>query len=152
MTGAVVGPSGLYMSRLSSHSACMVCKAQTPQVRRHFFAQGSCTKENCPYLHRKIDLGAPVCRAFVEGVCLRGALCPHKHLTARMVKELRASRSLVTASEPSVPIPFCHALLSPHIALLLTCQLEFSGCTSGSFPLHALIELPILFCAARTFL
>ncbi|KAK9918920.1 hypothetical protein WJX75_008032 [Coccomyxa subellipsoidea] len=40
-----------------------------------------------------------VARAFVEGLCLRGALCPHKHMNARMVKELRASRSLVAPSQ-----------------------------------------------------
>lgn len=74
--------------------------------------QGSCTKEKCPYLHKKVDPAAPVCRAFVEGLCLRGAFCLQKHLSARMVKELRASHSLVTASQVSqhIPIVACHSL------------------------------------------
>lgn len=88
----------------------------------HGIAQGACTKDSCPYLHKKVDAAAPVCRAFVEGVCLRGVLCPHKHLSARMVKELRASRTLGATSQ--VPV---HAHFPPCIHLLLCALLIMSA-------------------------
>ncbi|KAK9848568.1 hypothetical protein WJX84_009498 [Apatococcus fuscideae] len=58
-----------------------------------FFLQGMCSNEDCPYLHVNLDPAAPVCRNFVRGYCPRGALCPHKHLTPKMVRDLRASKS-----------------------------------------------------------
>ncbi len=52
-----------------------------------------CSNEDCPYLHVNFDPAAPICKDFVRGYCPRGAVCPHKHLTPKMVKELRASKS-----------------------------------------------------------
>ena len=50
--------------------------------------QGACSNRACPYLHVSVRSDAPVCKAFSQGYCARGAACPHKHLTARMVKQL----------------------------------------------------------------
>ena len=43
----------------------------------------------CPYLHVNLPASAPLCGAFLRGLCLQGAACPHKHFTLSMVKEER---------------------------------------------------------------
>ena len=65
--------------------------------------QGSCSNTDCPYLHVRLDPQAPACKDFLQGHCPRGAACPHKHLTARMLKELRATRVLATAANAVQP-------------------------------------------------
>ncbi|KAK9845135.1 hypothetical protein WJX74_011005 [Apatococcus lobatus] len=86
-----------------------------------FFLQGMCSKEDCPYLHVNLDPAAPVCRDFVRGYCPRGAVCPHKHLTPKMVRELRASKSLsigCLASSRKVPMHGSQPKPSPTLASL----------------------------------
>ena len=56
--------------------------------------QGVCTTEDCPYAHVKVDPGAPVCQEFVSGHCPRGVACTKKHLTPRMIRQLRQSKAL----------------------------------------------------------
>ena len=65
--------------------------------------QGLCSNTQCPYLHVNLDPSAPVCKAFLRGYCAAGAACRSKHLTKRMVQELRAKRTLVAgpAGEPA---------------------------------------------------
>ena len=53
-----------------------------------------CTTEECPYAHVKVDPNAPVCQEFVSGHCLRGVSCTKKHLTPRMIRQLRQSKAL----------------------------------------------------------
>lgn len=56
--------------------------------------QGLCTTEHCPYAHVKVDPSAPVCQEFVSGYCPRGVACTKKHLTPRMIRQLRQSKAL----------------------------------------------------------
>lgn len=56
--------------------------------------QGVCTTEDCPYAHVKVDPHAPVCQEFVSGHCPRGVACTKKHLTPRMIRQLRQSKAL----------------------------------------------------------
>ncbi len=56
--------------------------------------QGLCTTEECPYAHVKVDPNAPVCQEFVSGHCPRGVSCTKKHLTPRMIRQLRQSKAL----------------------------------------------------------
>ncbi|KAA6424093.1 MAG: Zinc finger CCCH domain-containing 3 [Trebouxia sp. A1-2] len=55
---------------------------------------GLCTTEECPYAHVKVDPNAPVCQEFVSGHCPRGVSCTKKHLTPRMIRQLRQSKAL----------------------------------------------------------
>ena len=50
--------------------------------------------EDCPYAHVKVDPNAPVCQEFVAGHCPRGVACTKKHLTPRMIRQLRQSKAL----------------------------------------------------------
>jgi len=65
-------------------------------VRFGYFvvSQGLCTTEDCPYAHVKVDPNAPVCQEFVSGHCPRGVSCTKKHLTSRMIRQLRQSKAL----------------------------------------------------------
>ncbi len=65
--------------------------------------QGLCSNTQCPYLHVNLDPLAPVCKAFLRGYCAAGAACRSKHLTKRMVRDLRAKHTLVAgpAGEPA---------------------------------------------------
>lgn len=57
--------------------------------------QGLCSNAHCGYLHVKLEPGARACQAFLRGFCAAGASCPRLHVTPRMLRDLRASRSLV---------------------------------------------------------
>lgn len=57
--------------------------------------QGLCTRPGCPYLHVALPPTAPICRAFLEGHCPKGASCPAKHYTPAMA---RAARAQATAA------------------------------------------------------
>ena len=63
----------------------------------HYSLQGECSKEDCKYLHRELQANAGVCRAYAAGFCAKGSACTQKHLTPRMLRELRASRTLRAA-------------------------------------------------------
>ena len=66
--------------------------------------QGLCSNAECGYLHVKLEPGARVCQAFLRGFCAAGVACPRMHLTPRMLRALRASRSLAApAPPPQVP-------------------------------------------------
>lgn len=56
--------------------------------------QGECSKEDCRYLHQQLPASPPVCRAYAAGFCSKGCSCAQKHLTPKMLRELRASRTL----------------------------------------------------------
>lgn len=44
------------------------------------FAKGNCSKDDCPYTHRVLSPGAPVCRDFgIYGYCDKGISCPNRH-------------------------------------------------------------------------
>lgn len=60
--------------------------------------QGLCSKADCPYLHVNLDPAAPVCEAFLRGYCAAGASCRAKHLTKRMLRDLRPKRDLLTGA------------------------------------------------------
>lgn len=38
-----------------------------------FYLEGLCSKDDCPYLHVKINPKADICKDFVEGFCKKGA-------------------------------------------------------------------------------
>ena len=57
--------------------------------------QGLCSNAHCGYLHVKLEPGVRACQAFLRGFCAAGASCPRLHVTPRMLRDLRASRSLV---------------------------------------------------------
>ena len=57
--------------------------------------QGLCSNAHCGYLHVKLEPGARACQAFLRGFCAAGASCLRLHVTPRMLRDLRASRSLV---------------------------------------------------------
>lgn len=63
--------------------------------------QGLCTTEDCPYAHVKVDPNAPVCQEFVAGHCPRGVACTKKHLTPRMIRQLRQSKALQASRQVS---------------------------------------------------
>lgn len=44
------------------------------------YAKGNCSKPDCPYTHRMLSPGAPVCRDFgFYGYCAKGISCPDRH-------------------------------------------------------------------------
>lgn len=44
------------------------------------YAKGNCSKLDCPYTHRMLSPGAPVCRDFgFYGYCAKGISCPDRH-------------------------------------------------------------------------
>lgn len=44
------------------------------------YAKGNCSKDDCPYTHRVLSPGAPVCRDFgIYGYCDKGISCPDRH-------------------------------------------------------------------------
>lgn len=44
------------------------------------YAKGNCSKPDCPYTHRMLSPGAPVCRDFgFYGYCDKGISCPDRH-------------------------------------------------------------------------
>ena len=59
--------------------------------------QGTCTHEECPYLHKAPAPGARVCQDFLGGYCARGAGCPDKHLTVRMMRDMREQGANILA-------------------------------------------------------
>ena len=61
--------------------------------------QGHCAQDNCVYLHKELPASSSVCRAYAAGFCSRGQACTQKHLTPRMLRELRASRTLRTGDD-----------------------------------------------------
>ena len=63
----------------------------------HSSLQGECSKEDCKYLHKELQANVGVCRAYAAGFCGKGSACTQKHLTPRMLRELRASRTLRAA-------------------------------------------------------
>ena len=60
----------------------------------HHPLQGQCSKESCVYLHKELPASSGVCRAYAAGFCPKGQACTQKHLTPKMLRELRASRTL----------------------------------------------------------
>lgn len=56
--------------------------------------QGHCAKDSCIYLHKELPASSSVCLAYAAGFCSRGQACTQKHLTPKMLRELRASRTL----------------------------------------------------------
>lgn len=45
------------------------------------YAKGNCRACECPYTHRILPLGAPVCQSFgVYGYCDKGISCPDRHV------------------------------------------------------------------------
>ena len=56
--------------------------------------QGQCSKDGCMYLHKELPASSGVCRAYAAGFCPKGQACTQKHLTPKMLRELRASRTL----------------------------------------------------------
>ena len=67
--------------------------------------QGTCSREDCPYLHVNHGPLAPPCPAFLRGYCPRGAACDKKHVTGRMLREVKAAgtpsrRALVRKAAP----------------------------------------------------
>ena len=59
--------------------------------------QGECSKKDCRYLHKQLPASATVCRAYAQGFCSRGSACMQKHLSPKMLRELRATRTLRAA-------------------------------------------------------
>lgn len=44
------------------------------------YAKGNCRAAECPYVHRTLSPGAPVCRSFgLYGYCDKGISCPDRH-------------------------------------------------------------------------
>lgn len=39
-----------------------------------YYLEGSCSRDNCPYLHVKINPKAEICRDFLEGYCQKAGL------------------------------------------------------------------------------
>ncbi|KAL0045522.1 hypothetical protein WJX82_008974 [Trebouxia sp. C0006] len=78
-----------------------------------FYLQGLCTTEECPYAHVKVDPNAPVCQEFVSGHCPRGVSCTKKHLTPRMIRQLRQSKALqadsCTSQQSKATVAQAHA-------------------------------------------
>ena len=64
------------------------------RVRFTSSLQGLCADSECPYVHVNLDAGTPVCPDFQRGYCPKGADCMQRHLSARQVKELKASQTL----------------------------------------------------------
>ncbi|KAL0028308.1 hypothetical protein WJX79_008990 [Trebouxia sp. C0005] len=92
-------PSRLSKSSKPVQTHCLVfCRTggRCPNVMPvcTFYLQGLCTTEECPYAHVKVDPNAPVCQEFVSGHCPRGVSCTKKHLTPRMIRQLRQSKAL----------------------------------------------------------
>lgn len=47
------------------------------------YAKGNCSKPDCPYTHRLLPPGAPVCRDFgLYGYCDKGISCSERHTTS----------------------------------------------------------------------
>ena len=63
-----------------------------------FFVQGSCSTQDCPYLHVNLDQNAEVCRDFLDGYCAKGKSCAKKHLTRRMLREVQPSKQAAKVS------------------------------------------------------
>jgi hypothetical protein len=78
---------------------CPHAHARASTSLRGCGAQGVCSHAECPYLHVAHDARARVCAAFLRGFCPAGARCRRQHLTAKMVKELRARRCLGDAPQ-----------------------------------------------------
>ncbi len=56
--------------------------------------QGQCSKDGCMYSHKELPASSGVCRAYAAGFCPKGQACTQEHLTPKMLRELRASRTL----------------------------------------------------------
>ncbi|KAJ8929427.1 hypothetical protein NQ314_017876 [Rhamnusium bicolor] len=44
-----------------------------------FYLEGSCSRDDCPYLHVRISPKADICRNFLEGFCKEAAECDKRH-------------------------------------------------------------------------
>ncbi len=64
------------------------------QLRPSSFAGPVLQGELCIYLHKELPASSGVCRAYAAGFCPKGQACTQKHLTPKMLRELRASRTL----------------------------------------------------------
>ncbi|KAK9814795.1 hypothetical protein WJX72_011587 [[Myrmecia] bisecta] len=82
-----------------AEDACPLQHRRCPELMPvcTFFLQGLCSNGACSYLHVNLDPAAPVCEDFLNGYCAKGLHCSHKHLTARMVKELRQNKTFAAA-------------------------------------------------------
>ncbi|KAL3143385.1 Zinc finger CCCH domain-containing protein 3, variant 2 [Trebouxia sp. C0009 RCD-2024] len=93
---AAVAVCPRWLQGCCSNAACLLQHCRCPDVMPvcTFYLQGLCTTEDCPYAHVKVDPNAPVCQEFVAGHCPRGVACTKKHLTPRMIRQLRQSKAL----------------------------------------------------------
>ena len=80
----------------SQLSNTVVCTSGT--LKKRAALQGECSKRDCRYSHKQLPASATVCRAYAQGFCSRGSACMQKHLSPKMLRELRASRTLRTAN------------------------------------------------------
>lgn len=61
---------------------CDLSHELTPERTPHcvHYAKGTCSKPDCPYTHRVLPLGAPVCHDFgFYGYCDKGISCSDRH-------------------------------------------------------------------------
>ncbi|KAL0039824.1 hypothetical protein WJX77_009071 [Trebouxia sp. C0004] len=93
---ATVAVCSRWLQGSCTNTACLLQHRPCPNVMPvcTFYLQGLCTTEECPYAHVKVDPNAPVCQEFVSGHCPRGVSCTKKHLTPRMIRQLRQSKAL----------------------------------------------------------
>ncbi|DBB17282.1 TPA: hypothetical protein ACH3X3_014328 [Trebouxia sp. C0006] len=112
---ATVAVCSRWLQGSCTNTACLLQHRPCPDVMPvcTFYLQGLCTTEECPYAHVKVDPNAPVCQEFVSGHCPRGVSCTKKHLTPRMIRQLRQSKALqadsCTSQQSKATVAQAHA-------------------------------------------